>query len=315
MYDDLALFIRIIENGSLSATAKLLNIPAPTLTRRLQHLEQSLGYRLLHRNARRLIPTEEGWQYYEQCRPLVQALEQATQSLDTALSQTIGCVRVLAPTNLAGGILRTLWADFLQSHPAIQLELLLSNELENLLARRADLAIRVGPQADSLLKQKKLGEIPTLLVASPAYLDERGYPKHPKELSSHDLILAQPLQQWVLKLFDSKERYTVPITQTPRVRTNDIQLATEMAASDLGITYCPLLQAYDGLKSGKLIRVLPEWTGDPRPVYMVWPQQHYLPARVQVFMQTLQQFAQTNPLLNGVLWSEINAGRSNLPYF
>ena len=306
MYDDLALFISIVENGSLNAAAKQLNMPAPTLTRRLQQLEQSLGYRLLHRNASRLVPTTEGWQYYEHCRPLIHALEQATQSLDITFSQTVGCVRVLAPINLASGILQTFWANFLQSQPEIQLELLLSNELENLLTHRADLAIRVGSQVDSLLKQKKIGEIPTLLVASPEYLLEKGMPDHPSQLIGYDLLLSQPLHQWTLRNNKSKERYTIPITQTPRVRTNDIQIAVDMVIAGLGITYCPLLQAYEGIQSGKLIHVLPHWIGVPRPVYMVWPQQHYLPARVQAFMQALLQFAHDNPLLNGTLWAELN---------
>lgn len=307
MYDNLALFISIVENGSLSATAKLLNIPAPTLTRRLQQLEQTLGYRLLHRNARRLVPTNEGWQYYEQCRPLMNALKQATQSLDTTFSRTVGCVRVLAPTNLAGVTLRALWADFLQTHPDIQLELIINNDLENLLTRGADLAIRVGPQADSLLKHKKIGEIPTLLLASPDYLHKHGHPKHPNELSHHDLLLAHPLHQWSLQHSDTKERFTVPITQTPRIRANDIQLIVDMTIAGVGISYCPLLPlAHNALKTGRLIHVLPQWSAPPRSVYMVWPQQHYLPARVQAFMQALLQFAQNNPLLNGTLWSKID---------
>ena len=298
MYDDLTLFISIVENGSLSAAAKKLGVPAPTLTRRLQHLEQALGCRLLHRNARNLTPTAEGLQYYEQCRPILNALAQATESLDTSLRKTVGCIRVLAPNNLATGILRDFWADFLTHYPDIQLELILSPELENLLNQRADVAIRVGQQPDSLLKHKKIGEIPTLLVASPEYLNRRGQPQHPNDLTTHDLLLAQPLHQWTLKHGETKERCIVPIAKVPRVRTNDIQLIADMAAAGLGINYCPLSQAHQGLATGQLVHVLPQWSGAPRPVYVVWPQQHYLPARVQAFMTHLSLFAQDHPSLN-----------------
>ena len=151
MLDDLALFVTIVEEGSLNAAAVRENLPPATVTRRLQKLESELGYRLLNRSARRLQPTAEGWQYYERCRPLVRALRQATQQLDASLSDISGTIRVLAPVNFASGLLTPAWASFMHRYPHIKLELELSNRLQDLVASGADLAIRVGSLDDCLL--------------------------------------------------------------------------------------------------------------------------------------------------------------------
>ncbi len=100
MFDDLALFVSIVDHGSLQAAARHANLPAATLTRRLQKLEATLGCQLLLRSARSLKPTPEGLLYYEQCRPLLTALTQATATLDDDLNQIKGTLRVLAPLNL-----------------------------------------------------------------------------------------------------------------------------------------------------------------------------------------------------------------------
>ena len=137
MLDDLALFIQIVEAGSLHAAAKQANLPPSTLTRRLQKLEQELGCRLLHRSARNNIPTHEGWLYYEQCRLLINTLQQNVRHLDDSLNQVKGLVRILAPSKLANGVLAPAWASFMQRYPQINLSLHLSNHTENLLELNA----------------------------------------------------------------------------------------------------------------------------------------------------------------------------------
>lgn len=168
MLDDLALFIAIVEAGSLNQAARRLDLPTSTLTRRLQRLEQDLGCRLLHRSARRMTPTAEGWQYDERSRPLVHSLQQAMEQLDDSLREVKGLLRVLAPVNLANGVFADAWSGFLSRYPQVRLELQLSNQTQDLHASHADLAIRTGEQPDSQLQQRKLGEVGVRLVASPS---------------------------------------------------------------------------------------------------------------------------------------------------
>jgi len=297
MLDDLALFIAIVEAGSLNAAAEKEGLPTATVTRRLQKLEAGLGYRLLHRSARRTMLTAEGTQYYEQCRPLVQALRQATLRLDATLGAIEGTIRVLAPVNFASEILAPAWASFLEQYPRVQLELELSNEVQDLVGSGADLAIRIGAMADSTLTQRKLGNVKLVLAASPAYLAQHGKPSGIAELASHATIATLPLREWHLQ--DPDTGAQTVLHPDPRVRVNEVRLAVMMAEAGLGIVLAPELQCHASLESGALVRLLPGWTSRERSVYAVWSQQRYLPARVRALLEHLAAFTAQHPLLTG----------------
>ncbi|MGW8393520.1 LysR family transcriptional regulator [Pseudoduganella sp. HUAS MS19] len=297
MLDDLALFIAIVDAGSLNAAAEKEGLPTATVTRRLQKLEAGLGYRLLHRSARRTMLTAEGSQYYEQCRPLVQALRQATLRLDATLGAVEGSIRVLAPVNFASEILAPAWASFLEQYPRVQLELELSNEVQDLVGSGADLAIRIGALADSTLTQRKLGEVRLVLAASPAYLARNGTPRNVTELEGHATIATLPLREWHLQDPGTGARFV--LHPDPRVRVNEVRLAVMMAEAGLGIVLAPELQCHASLESGALLRLLPGWTTRERSVYAVWSQQRYLPARVRALLEHLAAFTAQHPLLTG----------------
>jgi len=297
MLDDLALFIAIVEAGSLNAAAEKEGLPAATVTRRLQKLEAGLGYRLLHRSARRTMLTAEGTQYYEQCRPLVQALRQATLRLDATLGAIEGTIRVLAPVNFASEILAPAWASFLEQYPRVQLELELSNEVQDLVGSGADLAIRIGAMADSTLTQRKLGDVRLVLAASPSYLAQHGTPCSIAELERHSTIATLPLREWHLQ--DPHTGAQTVLHPDPRVRVNEVRLAVMMAEAGLGIVLAPELQCHASLQSGALVRLLPGWTSRERSVYAVWSQQRYLPARVRALLEHLAAFTAQHPLLTG----------------
>lgn len=294
-FDDLALFVDIVEAGGLGAAADRLDLPAATVTRRLQRLERSLGCRLLHRTARRLQPTAEGQQYYEQCRPLVHALEQATRALDANLRRVAGHVRVLAPVNLASGPLSPAWAGFLQAHPEVTLEFHLSNAVQDLVGSGADLAIRVGGQADSLLTQRRIGEVGVHLVAAPAYLARRGIPADAQALAAHEAIVAAPLRQWTLR--DPASGAETVLQPAPRLRTDEMRLAVDAARAGLGVLLCPTTLTRAAIARGELVPVLEAWTPRRRPVFAVWSQQRYLPARVRALVDYLEAFLAVDPLL------------------
>jgi len=296
MLDALALFVAIVEAGSLAAAAERLDLPAATVTRRLQALERELGCRLLHRSARRLQPTTEGRQYYEQCRPLVHALAQATRSLDDNLRKVAGHIRVLAPVNLASGPLTLAWTGFLQAHPQVSLEFQLSNALQDLVGSGADLAIRVGEQVDSLLTQKRLGEVGVHLVASPAYLARKGVPRDADALAAHDAIVAAPLLHWALR-DPAGGGAEVVLQPTPRLRTDEMRLAVAAAEAGLGVLLCPTTLTRDAIARGSLVGVLEGWTPRSRPLFAVWSQQRYLPARVRALVDHLEAFIGNDPLL------------------
>lgn len=295
MLDDLDLFVAIVDAGSLRAAAQRLAMPAPTLTRRLQALEASLGCKLLNRSARRMTPSNEGWQYYEQCKPLLSALRQATERLDATLHQVEGVVRLLAPLSMANDLLLPVWERLLREHPGLRLELRLSNDLDDLYRGMADLALRVGEQTDVSLQQRRLGRVRTILVAAPSYLAANGEPRAPAELAPHRLLMAEPFQHWKLRHKDSGEEQDWPAA--PRLQANDMLLARRLAERGAGIAVSPLSICHRQLADGSLRRVLGEWEIDARPVYAVWPQRRVLSARVRAVLDALLAFAESEPQL------------------
>lgn len=294
MLDDLALFVSIVDHGSLQAAARHANLPPATLTRRLQKLEAALGCQLLLRSARSLKPTPEGLLYYEQCRPLLTALAQTTATLDDDLNQVKGTLRVLAPLNLSRRVLAPAYASFMAAWPEIRLELSLSNRNEDVWRHGADLAIRVGEQEDLKLRQRRLGTIGIVLVASPAYVAAQGMPTHPRELESHRLLVSSPISTWRFTSPDGEE--TIEMQPQGQCDLNDVELAVTMAEAGLGVLYCPRTLSHEALEAGRLVRVLPNWRTPQRPLYAVWPQQQ-LPRKVRTLLEHLAEFAAATPLL------------------
>ncbi|MBO9353060.1 LysR family transcriptional regulator [Bordetella petrii] len=296
MFDDLALFVAIVDDGSLQAAARRLQLPAATLTRRLQKLEARLGCQLLLRSARSLKPTPEGRLYYEQCRPLLVALQQTTATLDSDLNQIQGTLRVLAPVNLARSVLAPAWTSFLAAWPDIRLELILDNRNEDLWHHGADLAVRVGPQHDPKLRQRRLGGFRLDVVAAPSYLAAHGEPRHPHDLEHHALLVSEPLGTWQFTAPDGGQR--IELRPPGRCRVNELELMVGMAEAGLGIMYCPHTLSAAGLESGRLRRILAGWHTPRRMLYAVWPQQQ-LPRKVRALLEHLSDFAAATPLLRG----------------
>lgn len=294
MLDDLSLFVAIVEAGSLATAADSLHLPAATVTRRLQVLERALGYKLLNRSARRMQLTAEGAQYYEQCRPLIHALRQATQRLDATLGAISGNIRVTAPVHLAQGYFRQAWSGFLHAWPDVTLEVELSNEPVDIVGGAADLAIRVGEQQDSSLNQKLLASTDLMLIASPVYLARAGVPHTPAELEAHARIVGRPLTRWTLR--NAADDTEVVVRGAPRFQANQMDLALSMALDGLGIMLCPGTMGRQHVASGALVPVLPGWRTERRHIYAAWSQQRYLPARVRALLDYLSEFSAVHPL-------------------
>ncbi|MBV1774560.1 LysR family transcriptional regulator [Burkholderiaceae bacterium DAT-1] len=296
MLDDLALFVHIVDAGSLRAAAVKLDIPSATVTRRLQALEVRLQTQLLHRSARRLVPTQAGRQYYEACRDLVTRLEQVAGDLEGNLNALAGEICVLAPVNLANGPFKRYWASFMAEYPDIRLNLQLSNHREDVLDAGADLAIRVGPLADSSFGQRRLASMPVRLVASPDYLARFGTPATPAELMNHRLIVADPLRTWHFQ-HPSGENAEIHV-EHPVFVANEMQVAIALAEAGQGLLYIPQTQLKDSFAGNRLVVVLPDWDAGRRTVYAVWPHGRALPARVRRLIEHLVRCAEANGWLS-----------------
>ena len=298
MLDDLALFVHIVQNHGLTGAATRLNMPPATVTRRLRRLEERIGRQLLHRSARKFALTSEGEAYYQAFADLIYQCEAAIRSLDADMHQLTGRLVVTAPTNLSTGILQPMWSSFIQTYPDIQLDLRLSNEVKDMLELQADLAIRIGPQTDTGLYQKRLGTVSTIIAAAPDYLDRNGRPETPNDLQLHRLIAIRTVPIWQLRQERNPEQ-TETLSLSAATSVDDIALATEFACAGLGIALLPVVEAVEQLESGKLERILTSWRGPDRDVFAVWPTGRLLSARARCLLDFLQAFVAGHPVLHG----------------
>ncbi|WP_428649940.1 LysR substrate-binding domain-containing protein [Roseibium sp.] len=299
MLDDIALFIHVAQHRSLSAAAIRLKLPAATVTRRLRKLEEEIGAQLVHRSARKFALTSEGEAYYEAFADLVQQAEHKLRGLSTELNQLSGRLRVAAPTNISIGILEPMWSSFLKSYPEIQLTLALSNDSKDLEENRFDLALRIGPQTDVRLYQKRIGTVATVLVASDGYLAGAAALEEPQDLRRHRLIWISSLPHWRLTNLETGAQELLHLNAD--IAVDDISLARQLAADGHGIVLLPVSELFSDLETGALRVLLPSWQGQRRDVYAVWPTGRLLSARAKLLRDFMEDYLSDRPVFQGGL--------------
>lgn len=287
MLDDICLFIHIVQQGGLSGAARYLSLPAATVTRRLQKLENNTGSKLLNRSSRQCVLTQEGEVFYQTYVDLVTQFDEAQQQLKHKNKQLKGKLKVLAPTNISHTLLRPIWLNFTKSYPDIQLELFLSNQMQDMIKQRADIAVRIGPQADSSLYQQKIGQIKKILVASPTYLTKFNSPTHPDDLKAHRIVGTHLSSKWNLV----HDNQTLKKELFPRFSTlsNDTGFIKHLVCDHQGIALLPITEVSAELNSGHLVQILPQWQGGVRDIYLVWPSGQLLNHKAKTLKQYLRE--------------------------
>ncbi len=288
MIDDIALFIHIVKQGSLSTAAESLALPNATVSRRLQRLEQRLGEQLLNRSARQCTLTQAGEVYFQSYVELIEQFEQTHRQLTEQKAQLSGKLKVLAPLNISHGFLKPMWLAFTKQYPEIQLELLLNNQLEDLSKSQADIAIRIGPQADSQFHQKKLGCVDSLFVSTQAYLDSAAAIDEPADLKQHRLIGTTLRNKWQLTNKQSNASYTHRCRFASTF--NDTGFVKYLVCDNQGIALLPRFEVINELKSQQLVQVLPQWRGENRDIYAIWPSARLLSKKAICLRQFIVQY-------------------------
>jgi len=285
MLDDLKIFITAANKNSLTAAAQHLDMTIATVSRRISALEQKLGCELLHRSTKGLTLTPVGESYYQECAEFIDALDQRISNLELTLNSLKGDLKVLAPVNLGSGPLDVFWQEFVQLYPDIALNIELSNTLQDIRDTRADIALRSGNQTSSSLIQKKLGHIEPILVASPKA--SFSLPKSIEELQSAPSIASKMFADWLLTNQQGEHHQ---LNKEHRHISNDMTITLNLTKAGAGIALIPMSMVHTPLETGELIRVLPEWRGQNREIFLVWPYRRSLSARAKLLKEELTKF-------------------------
>lgn len=286
---DLAFFSLLARQPSLAAAAQALGITPPAVSRRLAALEQRLGVRLLNRTTRRLSLTPEGERYLEDGEQILRDIERLERSLHDSRERPQGLLRINAGFGFGRRHLGPAISDFVREWPDIEVILHLSDRTLDLTEHALDIAIRFGPPPDARILARRIAPNRRLLCAAPAYLAARGMPQVPRDLQAHDCIVIRENERafnnW--QLTDGNQQVTVKVRSPLAV--NHGEIAVDWALAGHGIILRSAWDIAADLRSGRLVRVLPEWAGISADIHALYPQRHLLSAKVRVFLDFLEQ--------------------------
>jgi DNA-binding transcriptional LysR family regulator len=281
----LAVLAKVVDLNGFSAAARALGVPKAAVSRAVADLEKSLGVRVLERTTRRISLTHAGRLIYPHARRVVEESDAARVLVAKLSAPASGPLRIVADPTYGRVLLTPLVPRFLESFPDVPLEVAMdgTSGIEGW-----DVAIRTRSDSEGGVAFRLLGAPPALLCATAAYLQQRGVPSRPEDLRGHDLLTpeATDLPQFRLRLEKGAQR--AEVTLSPKLAVNDPAVLHAATAAGLGIGLLPEFLCRQGLATGRLKSVLPDWSVPPAAeLYAVYPAALEADLRVQRFVDFL----------------------------
>ncbi len=258
----LSAFVAVVEQGGFAPAARRLGVAPSSLTRQLNALEEHLGARLMNRSTRSVTLTEEGTQYYEDARRILEELEGADRTVSEVSGPPSGLLRVAMPVAFGRLHVGPVLPAFLRAYPGIQLDIRLSDTVADLAMERIDVAIRLGPMASTELIARKLAPHCRVICASPDYLGQHGAPTRPADLAQHNCLQFDYLTgstSWNL----TREGRSEKVKVSGNLKANGSELLREAAVGGGGLLLMPTWLVGEDLATGRLVRVLEDWIPTP----------------------------------------------------
>lgn len=282
----LSVFCEAASAGSLASAARRLRIAPMTATRSLAALETELGVRLMHRTTRSLTLTDEGQAFLSHAKALLEEREAALASVRPATTGAAGTLRLTASSAFGRKVVAPALATFMHAHPAVRVDLTLSDSLIDLVSEGLDLGIRIAELGDSDLVAIPLADNPRGLFAAPEYLTSAGTPTRLAELGAHECLTISGTSHWI---FTERER-SVSRKIAGRFRANTIEGIHQACVAGLGIARLSRWEVAAEVASGALQEVrLADTSLQALTIWAVYPTRRMLPAKVRLFVKHLKE--------------------------
>jgi DNA-binding transcriptional LysR family regulator len=279
-------FVRVVEAGTFTKAADTLGVPKTQVTRLVQLLEAELKTLLLNRTTRRVSPTADGSAYYERAARVLDEIEELESNMTHAKVNPRGKLRVDALSAVANFILIPAIGDFRARYPDIQIDIGVTDRTVDLIGENVDCVLRAGEVTDPSLVARRLGEFRSVVCASPSYLKRFGVPRHPSDLEERHSAITYfshgGSERFTYVLQRGDERYEVNARSTIAVNDSGAMLVAGLAG--LGLARTASFMAAPHVAAGTLQIVLPEWSAGIWPVYVVYPPNRHVSAKVRAFI-------------------------------
>ena len=280
------IFVRVVEAGTFTRAADSLNLPKATVTKHVQALEERLRVKLLNRTTRRVTVTPDGAAYYDRTVRLLTDLDDIEASMTNARANPRGRLRIDVGTSVAQLLIIPHLAEFHARYPDIQVDLGVSDRTVDLIGDNVDCVIRGGELSDQSLVARRIGNLEFITAAAPAYLERKGTPTHPLEIEEKhaSVIYFSPQSGRHYPLEFRRGDESIDITGPYQLSVNESNAYVTSIVAGLGIGQITSWQAQRHLASGTLVQLLPDWTQPLLPVYVVYPPNRHLSAKVRAFV-------------------------------
>jgi DNA-binding transcriptional LysR family regulator len=288
-FEAMSIFILTVDKGSLTAAAKALHMPLPTVSRKVSELESHLGTKLLKRSTRKLSLTDSGERYLASARRIMNELVEVEQQASGEYASPRGDLVLTTPFLFGQRYILPIVNDFLAQYPEINIRLLLSDSNVHLVDEHVDMAVRLGALPDSRIVATRVGSMASLVCASPETLAAHGRPKHPDELGRLPCIVftGPATSSWSFRDPDKGSTFDVRIT--PRLAVTSAAAAVQSALAGTGFTRVYRYHCHEEIKAGYLIPVLQGYDVKPFPVHLVHAAPGRLPLKMRIFLDVASE--------------------------
>lgn len=278
--ESMSVFVAVVAAGSFSAASRQLRMPLPTVSRKVAEIESHLNAKLLVRSTRKLMLTEAGQAYVEDCRRILEAVTEAERGASGQYNAPQGELSITAPIVFGRLHVVPVVTEFLREYARVDARLLLIDRPLNLIEDRLDLAVRVGSLPDSRLVASKVGQIRRVVCASPGYLEQRGTPKTPQDLLKHECVTFAGLADAGSWTFRDHEAVRV----RSRLTTSTAEAAIDATLAGIGLTCTLSYQIAESVKAGRLVVVLRKFEPAPLPVSLLYVHESRITAKLRAFV-------------------------------
>jgi DNA-binding transcriptional LysR family regulator len=281
-------FVRIVDAGSLSAAARLLETTQPTISRRLKTLEKSLGVRLLQRSTHAMALTDDGMRCYTRAKELITGWQEFESEIRGAGEEPVGLLRVIAPHAFGQQQLVAPLAEYLRRYPKMTVDWTLHDRTPDFIAEGIDCAILVGDIPDPSVVAIRLGEVPRIVVCAPAVLGDAEAPAHPDQLASLPWIAVSHFYRTEVALTHRQSGETRRIAIQPRLYTDNLYAMRSAALLGVGAAVGSSWALREELAAGRLVQLAPDWEAAPLPIHLIYPPARFYPARLRRFIDIMK---------------------------
>ncbi|MFO1220746.1 MAG: LysR family transcriptional regulator [Burkholderiaceae bacterium] len=297
MLHAMSAFAAVVDAGGFAGAARRLGLSPPAVTRAINELEAHLGVRLLTRTTRAVRATEAGARYAEDCRRILQAIDEADESASGAHAAPKGRLSVAAPSLFGARFVAPVVSQYLLRYPEMRVSCWFLDRVVQLLEEGVDAAVRIGDVPDSGHSAVRVGQVRRVVCAAPAYLEQRGTPDAPEELAGHAIVAAggvAPAAEW--RLLAGGSARTMKLEA--RLHATTHEAALQAALAGVGITRLPWFQVAEAVKAGRLRVLLGSHETAPLPVHVVHREGRHPTQKVRAFVDLAVQALRAEPLLN-----------------